>query len=141
MATISITYKGLVQINQTISVSDGITIDGLIAAIAADEGLATEYYKISVEDNPAVNDVAYGDSSSTLASIGIVDGTSIICTTNQSGSKQERQIQKLAIAAVKRAATSRTSTYDVNKLPNPYNGNLADPNDGASTLDPGRPWS
>lgn len=55
--------------------------------------------------------------------------------------RQARQEAKLAEAAAKRAATGRPSTLDINKLPNPYNGNDVAPDDGATTLVPGRPWS
>jgi len=140
MATIN--YKGLTGKLDSVSVALTITIDQLITAIASDEGLATEYYNISKSGDPTKSSLAYGDSSTTLAALGFVDGDTVICTTNQYGSKQERQIEKLEIASVKRAATGRTSTYDINKLPNPYNGNNAAPDDGdAGPLDSGRPWS
>ena len=140
MATIY--YKGLTGKLDSVTIALTATIDQLISAIAADEGLATEYYNISKEGDPTKNSLSYGDSSSTLTAIGFVDGDKVICTTNQYGSKQERQIEKLEIAKVKRAATGRTNTYNINKLPNPYNGNSAGPDDGASApLAPGRPWS
>lgn len=140
MATIN--YKGLTGKLDSVTVALTITIDQLITAIAADEGLATEYYTISRLGDPNKNSLSYGDSSTTLAAMGFVDGDTALCTTNQYGTKQERQIAKLEIAKVKRAATGRTSTYDINKLPNPYNGNSADPDDGdPGPLDQGRPWS
>lgn len=140
MATIY--YKGLTGKLDSVTVALTVTIDQLITAIAADEGLPTEYYTISKQGEPDKNSLIYGDSSTTLSTMGFVDGDTVICTTNQYGSKQERQIEKLEIAAVKRAATGRTSTYDINKLPNPYNGNSADPDDGdAGPLVQGRPWS
>ena len=140
MATIN--YKGLTGKLDSVTVALTITVDQLITAIAADEGLPTEYYNISKLDDPTKSSLAFGDSSTTLTVIGFVDGDTVICTTNQYGSKQERQIEKLEIAAVKRTATGRPSTYDINKLPNPYNGNSAAPDDGgAGPLDQGRPWS
>lgn len=140
MATIN--YKGLTGKLDSVTVALTITIDQLITAIAADEGLPTEYYTISKQGDPTKNSLSFGDSSTTLNAMGFVNGDTVICTTNQYGSKQERQIEKLEIAAVKRAATGRTSTYDINKLPNPYNGNSAEPDDGdAGPLDQGRPWS
>ena len=68
--------------------------------------------------------------------------------TIQSGSRERRQIQKLEIAQLKRQAGGDTAaiyyrtlnTYDVNELPNPYNGNNSAPDDGATTLTDGRPW-
>jgi hypothetical protein len=56
--------------------------------------------------------------------------------------REARQKAKLDKAAQDRAARGNPrSTYDINKLPNPYNGNDVDPDDGASTLIEGRPWS
>lgn len=149
MATITVKYIGLIGTRDQVSISDTVTIDDLITAIAADEGLPTVYYSVSVLGNPAVNDVVYGDSSTTLADLGFVNNTVVMCTTNQYGTKQERQIQKLEIAQLKRQAGGDTTkiyyrtlnTYDVNELPNPYNGNDSAPDDGASTLVQGRPWS
>jgi hypothetical protein len=117
------------------------TLDDLIIAIAADEGLSTDYYNISVYENPSINSIALGDSTTTCADAGIVDGDLIICTTEQSGSRERRQIQKLRIAAAKRAADGNArSTYDITQLPTQYNENniIDNPNIGGLTL--GRPW-
>lgn len=149
MATITVKYVGLIGTRDQITISDAVTIDDLITAIAADEGLPTEYYTVSLLNNPSVTDIAYGDSSATLASLGFVNNSVTLCTTNQAGTKQQRQVQKLEIAQLKRQAGGDTSkiyyrtlnTYDVNELPNPYNGNDSAPDDGASTLTVGRPWS
>lgn len=150
MANIDLTYKGLLGTIESLTIDDTNTIDELITAIATAEGLSTQYYYISLERDHTINDIAYGDSSTTLADLNIVSGDYILCTTKQVGSKQERQLQKLEIAQVKRQAggdTSKTyyrslNTYDVNDLPNPYNVNSADPDDGASApLTVGRPWS
>ena len=101
MATIN--YWGLSSVKDSVTVALTITIDQLITAIAADEGLPTDYYKISLLNNPAINDVVYGDSSTTLTVMGIVDGDTVLCTPNQVGTKEDRQIQKLEIAKVNRA--------------------------------------
>jgi hypothetical protein len=74
--------------------------------------------------------------------------------------RQDRQDAKLAIAEAKRqgkvVAPDGTITgsvdptapwyrdnnvLDKNLLPNPYNGNDIDPDDGATTLTNGRPWT
>lgn len=157
-----ITFKGLTGVYGTVTIADPTTatIDDLITAIAAEEGLDTNYYQISKIGNPSANSLAYGDSSTTLddASVDIGDGDTVLCTTNQAGTKQERQLQKLEIAQLKRQGTFRDTgtyanpsdapyyrplnTYDINLLPNPYNGNSADPDDGdAGPLDDGRPWT
>jgi len=140
MATIN--YWGLSGVKDSVTVALTITIDQLITAIATDEGLPTDYYKISVLNNPAINDTTYGDSSSTLTAIGIVDGDTILCTPNQVGTKEDRQIQKLEIAAATRAADGNPrSTYTLTDLPTKYVGNsvVDNPNTGGAVN--GRPWS
>jgi len=94
-----------------------------------------------VLNNPALNDTTYGDSSSTLTAIGIVDGDTILCTTHQVGTKQDRQIQKLEIAAKARAADGNArSTYDISQLPTKYSGNDIIDNPNVGGLVDGRPW-
>lgn len=142
MATIN--YKGLTGIIGTVTVTLSTdTFDTLIAAIASDEGLATDYYTVTLQRNPSIGDIVYGDSSTPLddASIGMIDGDTVICTPNQTGTKEDRQIQKLEIAAVKRTATSRRDTYDRNDLPTKYTGNAVTDNPNPGGLIAGRPWS
>ena len=140
MATIN--YKGLtsVQADVTINLATA-TLDDLIIAIAADEGLPTDYYNISVYENPSINSIALGDSSTTCAVAGIVDGDLIICTTEQSGSRERRQIQKLEIAKINRARTSRNSVYDRDDLPTKYSTNTVIDNANPGGLVNNRPWS
>jgi hypothetical protein len=139
MATIN--YWGLSSVKDSVTVALTITIDQLIAAIAADEGLPTDYYKISLLNNPAINDVTYGDSSTTLTAMGIVDGDTILCTPNQVGTKEDRQIQKLEIAKVNRTRTGRPDTYNRDDLPTKYTGNAVTDNPNPGGLLDGRPWS
>lgn len=140
MATIN--YWGLTGVKDSVTVALTITVDQLITAIAADESLPTEYYKISVLNNPNINDTTYGDSSSTLTAIGIVDGDVVLCTPNQVGSKQERQVQKLEIAAKARTADGNArDTYTINDLPTKYSGNDLIDNPNVGGLVDGRPWS
>lgn len=139
MATIN--YWGLTGVKDSVTVALTITIDQLITAIAADEGLSTDYYKISVLNNPNLNDTTYGDSSSTLTAIGIVDGDTILCTPNQHGTKEARQLQKLTIAAKARAADGNArSVYDITELPTQYSGNNVVDNPNVGGLQDGRPW-
>jgi len=140
MATIY--YIGLTSRKRDVTVALTITIDQLIIAIAADEGLPTDYYKISLLNNPAINDTVYGDSSTSLTTLGIVDGDTVLCTPNQVGTKEDRQIQKLEIAAATRAADGNPrSTYTLTDLPTKYVGNsvVDNPNPGGAVN--GRPWS
>lgn len=141
MATIN--YWGLTGVKDSVTVNLTITIDQLITAIAADEGLATEYYTVSSLSDPSKSSLTFGDSSTTLTQLGLVDGGTVLCTTNQTGTKQDRQIQKLEIAAKARAADSNARFfYDITQLPNLYNGNIVDPDENPNTggLVQGRPW-
>lgn len=139
MATIN--YWGLSNAKDSLTIALTATIDQLISAIATEEGLPTDYYSISKLNNPSVNDITYGDSSSTLASIGIVDGDTILCTTKQVGTKEDRQIQKLEIAKINRGRTGRASIYNIDDLPTKYNKNNITDNANSGGLVDGRPWS
>jgi len=157
MASINLTYKGLTGLRRSITGFDDTTsIDDLIAAIAADEELETNYYIISKEGDPSNTlSFIYGDSSTpaSVSSLGIETGDVIICKPNSRGTtKQTRQVMKLDIAQKKREGGPDDDTnavfyrsnnsYDRDLLPNPYNGNSADPDDGdAGPLDDGRPWT
>ena len=138
MATINywgLTKKGTVTVNLT------VTIDQLITAIASDEVLSTEYYTVSSLYDPSKSSLTFGDSSTTLTQLGLVDGGTVLCTTNQFGSKQERQVAKLSIAGKKRSLTSRTSTLTIDNLPTKYTGNAVTDNANVGGLVVGRPWS
>ena len=138
MALIDLTYKGLTGAYGSITgFDDTTTIDDLITAIAADEGLDTNFYTISKIEDPADTlSIVYGDSTSSVASLGIIDGDTILCTTNQNGSREFRQKQKLDIAAVK-----RSDTYDITQLPTKYSGNTLVDNANVGGLVARRPWN
>ena len=138
MALIDLTYKGLTgALSSLTDFDDSTTIDDLITTIAADEGLDSNFYQISKEGDPSNTlSITYGDSSASVASLGIEDGDRIICTTNQVGTKEERQKQKLDIAAVK-----RSDTYDITQLPTQYDGNDVVDNPNTGGLQLGRPWA
>jgi hypothetical protein len=138
MATIN--YRGLSK-RGSVTVAMTITIDQLITAIATNEGLSTEYYTVSSVIDPSKSSLTYGDSSTTLTQLGLVDGGTVLCTTNQRGSKQERQVAKLAIAGKKRSLSSRTSTLTIDNLPTKYTGNAVTDNANVGGLINGRPWS
>ena len=138
MATIN--YWGLSK-KGTVTVALTVTIDQLLTAIATDETLSTEYYTISKLSDPSKSSLTYGDSSTTLTAMGIIDGDVILCTTNQFGSRQERQVAKLAIAVKKRLLTSRTYTLTIDNLPTKYTGNAVTDNANSGGLVAGRPWS
>ena len=138
MATIN--YYGLTK-NGSVTVALTVTIDQLITAIASDEVLATEYYTVSSMNDFSKSSLTFGDSSTTLTQLGLVDGGTVLCTTNQSGNKQERQVSKLAIAGKKRSLSSRTSTLTIDNLPTKYTGNAVTDNANVGGLVAGRHWS
>ena len=142
MATIN--YWGLAK-KGTVTVDlDNDTVDDLITAMAADEGLPTEYYSVSILQAPEYNDTIYGDSTTTLggSGLGLSDGDTVLCTPRQDGTKEYRQIQKLEIAAVARAADGNArSTYTITDLPTKYSGNAVTDNPNVGGLVDGRPWS
>jgi hypothetical protein len=144
-----INYWGLTGVKRSVT---GITlatatVDTLITAIATDEGLPADYYAWSLLSDPSKNSITYGDSSTKLSAIGIVDGDTVSCTPQQNESKQERQIRKLEIAQVKRKAFGDVTksyyrvnnTYDLTLLPDTY-ATAADDNANSGGLLDGRPW-
>lgn len=139
MATIN--YYGLTK-KGSVTVALTVTIDQLITAIATDEVLATEYYTVSAMNDFSKSSLTYGDSSTTLTQLGLADGGTVLCTTNQTGSKQERQLQKLAIAAKTRTVDGYTrATLDTTQLPTLYSGNDIVDNANSGGLVEGRPWT
>ena len=145
-----INYWGLTGVKRSVT---GITlatatVDTLITAIATDEGLPADYYHWSLLNDPSKNSIVYGDSSTKLSAIGLVDGDTVLCTPQQNESKQERQIRKLTIAEVKRKAFGDVTQpyyrvnneYDITLLPAQYVGNVATNNLNEGGLQAGRPW-
>jgi hypothetical protein len=123
------------------------TVDTLITAIATDEGLAADYYAWSLLSDPSKNSFTFGDSTTKLSAMGLVDGDTVLCTPQQNESKQERQLRKLTIAEAKRKAFGDitkpyyrvNNTYDLTLLPDTY-ATAADDNPNTGGLLNGRPW-
>jgi hypothetical protein len=153
MANINLTYWGLTGIKGTVTVDEAALVDALITAIATDEGLDTNYYIVSKLDEPSKSSYYYSDSSTTIDTIGITASSVLLCTPNQNGTKEQKQIQKLDIAQRKRlggiADDSTTDAvyyrslneYDRDKLPSKYVGNESVDNANPGGLQPGRPWN
>jgi hypothetical protein len=140
MATIY--YIGLTSKKNSVTINLTDTIGDLIVAIAADEGLPTQYYSVSLEGSPDKSDRYYDDSTTTLTALGVVDGNVFICTPNQSGTKEDRQIQKLEIAAATRTADGNVrNVYDITELPTQYDDNTVVDNPNVGGLANGRPWT
>jgi hypothetical protein len=155
MANITLSYWGLTGIKGSVTVDESATVDDLITAVATDEGLDTNYYVISKLGDPSKSSYYFSDSTTTLddVSVGIVDGDTVLCTPDQTGTKEQRQIQKLDIAQRKRLGglddDSTTDAvyyrslneYDRDKLPSKYVGNTAVDNANPGGLLLGRPWN
>lgn len=137
MATVSVQslLNAATYDSYTVSLSD--TVADLKSQIVAADSVDAEWFDL-VYNNTVLSE------ATTLSSAGIADGDNIRTHNKISrlSTRQARQEAKLALAALDRAAYGdRPSTLDINELPNPYNGNKVDPDDGADTLTPGRPWS
>ncbi len=140
MANITISVQSFLNSanNLSITIDNAQTVAQLKTAINGAEGTPT-----------AIMDLFLGGTkltdSSTLSASGLDTGSFVKSSNNltESGlwTKEQRQDYKLQLAALRRASTGRPSTYDINQLPNPYNGNDSAPDDGASTLVLGRPWA
>lgn len=139
MATITFNVQSFLNAADTISISiaDTSTIAQLKTAINSQEAVPTAQMKLFFNNSLLSN-------ASTLLSLGITNSSYIKTATTiaRLATREQRQRAKLDLAALDRAASGNPrSTYDINELPNPYNGNSVDPDDGASTLTTGRPWS
>lgn len=143
MATVY--YWGLLGTRNSSTVTlSTITFNGLITTISSAEGLSSGYYAASLETNPNINSVTSG--TTTFSVLGIVDGSTIVCTPLQTGTKEARQIQKLTIAQAKRKSVGNTgtnyyrvyNTFDRDLLAAKYVGNTA--TNISNTLTNHRPW-
>lgn len=113
------------------------TVNALKTAIAGATGVNVAWFDLVLNEQILTG-------TDTLSAAGVVDGDRLRTANkiDRLATKQAKQEAKLALAALDRAAYgSRPSTLDINRLPNPYNGNDTAPDDGASTLVAGRPWS
>lgn len=139
MATITFNVQSFLNAADklSITITDTSTIAQLKTAINSQEAVPTAQMKLFL------NNILLSNSN-TLVSLGISNSSYIktASTIAHLATREDRQKAKLDLAALDRAAYgSRPSSYDINKLPNPYNGNNIDPDDGATTLSNGRPWS
>ena len=104
-------------------------------------------YDIALERDTSITDVANG--TDVISAAGIVDGDTIICIDDKknlltTNTKEVRQERKGRIASVKREREGKTAyTWNKNRLPNPYEGNLSNPDDdeNTGTLQAQRPWT
>ena len=143
MATI--TYKGLSGIRGTLTVNSTDTLADIAAAIIAIEELNGDYYADFILDRN--NTISFtNNSTDTYAELGLLSTDTLVAILENDPSvynKEQRQLQKLEIAQVKRAGDGNPrATYDITQLPNLYNGNAVDPDENPNTggLVEGRPW-
>ena len=141
MANITLSVQSFLNAatNLSITIDNAQTVSQLKTAINGVEGTPTAVMDLFFNGTKLTN-------ATTLSASGLINGSYVKTSNNLTEpglwTKQQRQDYKLQLAALRRADTGRTSTYDINKLPNPYNGNDADPDDGAGApLAAGRPWS
>lgn len=152
MANITLNYKGLTGKRGTVTVDDTGNVLSIITAILADEDptvgvLTGNDYDIALERDTSITDVANG--TDVISAAGIVDGDTIICIDDKknltsTNTKEVRQERKGRIASVKRHREGKTEyTWNKNRLPNPYEGNLPNPDDdeNTGTLQAQRPWT
>jgi lysophospholipid acyltransferase (LPLAT)-like uncharacterized protein len=153
MATIR--CKGLTGVVFDLTVTLGsTTVNGLTALARAIEGapITTGMYgEIHLVSNPAINQTT--DGAKTLTAAGVVAGDTVVCIPLKTGNKEARQEQKGAIAQAKReglaaadtdAVYYRTlSTWNKNRLPNPYEADAynADDDENTDALAVSRPWT
>ena len=152
MANITLNYRGLTGKRGTVTVDDTGNVLSIITAILADEDptvgvLTSNDYDIALERDTSITDVANG--TDVISAAGIVDGDTIICIDDKknlltTNTKEVRQERKGRIASVKRHREGKTEyTWNKNRLPNPYEGNLSNPDDdeNTGTLQAQRPWT
>ena len=144
MAATTITYRGLSGVRATINIDDTDTLTSICSDAITDEGLNANFYAdfFLLRDNSVLRST---DGASTFTGLSLTTTDELVAVLDDDPAtftKEQRQTRKLDIAAIKRAADSRPSTYDLNLLPNPYEGNTQTVDDGdAGPLDLGRPWT
>lgn len=130
MATIAVQVQSMLNhaVYNTYITSDAVTIQTLKTYIAANTEVSAAWYDLYYNGELLAN-------ANTLSSYGI--GNVQIRTANRIAdltTRQARQVAKLDLAALKRG-----ESYDINKLPAKYSGNVSV--DNAGTLVEHRPWA
>ncbi len=142
MASITISVQSFLNAATTLSITidNAQTVAQLKTAINAAEGTPTAIMDLYL-NGTKLTDVT------TLAVSGLITGSYVKTSNNltETGlwTKEQRQVYKLDLAALRRADVGNTrATYDITQLPNPYNDNDTDPDENPNTggLVLGRPW-
>jgi hypothetical protein len=139
-----LTRQGNVRLDVETTTANFVNYPGVIAAA---EGLSASYYVVSLQRDPRFNSIDFPteffSQIETALGITLVNNDVFISTPLQDGlTKEQKQIQKLDIAAATRAADGNTrATYDITQLPTQYSDNDVVDNPNVGGLVVGRPWT
>ena len=149
MANITIKYKGLTGLHNSLTIDNGQTFTQLRTAIISDETLTASYYgPVSITKGSTLYD-STTNASVTLATAGVIAGDIVFTSSVEQSTKQVNQEMMVDTAALKRAAGGDTTkpyyrslnTYDKTELPTQYEGDSLLNNPNSQGLLLGRPWS
>ena len=144
MATINITVQSLLNtaVHLEYTIDDGQTVDQLKDVINNDQSFDSAWYDL------VFNETVLSESA-TLASLNIINDSSLRTHNKiaRLATRELRQVAKLDLAALDRAASDYTRKYyDITELPTQYSGNTIVDNEnsdgeGGVLLVEGRPWT
>lgn len=138
MANITITVQSLLNtaVYDSYTIDNGQTVDQLKTAINTAQSFDSAWYDLVLNE-------AVLAGASTLASLGIVTGTALRTHNKiaRLATREDRQVAKLDLAALDRAASGLPSVYDLTELPTYYSGNDVIDNPNPGGLLEGRPWA
>lgn len=138
MANITITVQSLINtaVYDSYTIDNGQTINQLKTAINLARSFDSTWYDLVLNE-------AVLDGASTLASLGIVSGTALRTHNKiaRLATRELRQVAKLDLASLDRAASGLPSTYDLTELPTYYSGDTVVDNPNSGGLILGRPWA
>ena len=138
MANITISVQSLLNtaVYDSITIDNGQTINQLKTALQGSNSVDPAWYDV-VQNEEILSGTA------TLVSLGIVTGTQLRTHNKISRltTREDRQIAKLDLASLDRAASGLPSTYDLTELPTYYSGDTVVDNPNPGGLIEGRPWA
>lgn len=136
MANITVQVQSLLNtaVYNSYTIDNGQTVAQLKTAVNSDQGFDSAWY-----------DLVLGNvltEGSTLASLGIVSSTQLRAHNKigRLATRELRQVAKLELARLDRAASGQYSVYDIATLPTQFSNNVIVDNANADGLLLGRPW-
>jgi len=138
-----LTRQGNVQLNVETTTA---TFPAYATVVSTAEALDINYYYFSLARDSRFNSSDYPteffNQIETALGITLVNNDVFIATPLQDGlTKEQKQIQKLDIAAATRLADGNPrSEYDITELPTQYDDNSVINNTNTGGLQVGRPW-